>query len=433
MTCDTDEEYDPYKISINSENSLDDHVKHRFERGLSALLANPYFLLLHVPENGAKMQIVQPAEDPYHRERMVKRINEARGIPSFYYALSHLWGISKDDPQLWEEIGEYVNDIDEQPAKPVSMRPEKRNTLLGLLSDHPDSYWWIDVLCARTDTPLDIMGDIYRCCLECIAMIDCEPNLLSKLHTEPNKRKVLLDIDWFEAMDEPSPEDLLYLKQRYDRHHELLYHLAKLQQSEWWNRVWTWQEMALPFGDVRLMAETGTRLLESNTITVDHLENSFINAMDALTYVEQTGGVIAFDGLRSGWMMEISQARAFNKHDVNKNHAYQFIFLLHSLGNSTRRCMDPVDYVYGVLGMLNIKIPRMAEPKAVWQRFLSELDNYMGMADIKNEVIQTSKYTSGMSNGIRESAYKADLREVECMGDVYKNLLVTERVPSDKE
>ena len=234
------------------------------------------------------MQIIQPAEDSYPRERMVKRINEAKGIPSFYHALSHLWKISKDDPHTWEEIGEFVNDLDEQPAKAVSMRPEKRDTLLGLLKDHPDSYWWIDVLCARTDTPLDIMGDIYRCCLECIAMIDCEPSLLSNLHTEPSKRKEFIDYGWMQAMEEPSTEDLLDCKQIYEKYPELPYHLIKLQQSEWWSRVWTWQEMALPFGDVRLMAETDSQGLQSSTITVDDLVNSFINALDIFLYVDKS-------------------------------------------------------------------------------------------------------------------------------------------------
>ncbi|KAI7881893.1 hypothetical protein K492DRAFT_224810 [Lichtheimia hyalospora FSU 10163] len=427
MTCDTDEEYDPYKISISSENILDDHVKRRFERGLSALLADPYFLLLHVPENGAKMQIVQPAEDPYHRERMVKRINEAEGIPSFYYALSHLWKISKDDPQLWEDIGEYVNDLDEQPAKPVSMRPEKRDTLIGLLKDHPDSYWWIDVLCAHTDTPLDIMGDIYRCCFECIAMVDCEPSLLPKLHIEPSKEKEYPDVDWFQAMNIPTLEDLLYCKQVYEKYPQLLYDLTILRKSEWWNRVWTWQEMALPFGDVRLMAETGTQRLQ--TITVDELVNSFINAIVIAVYVRQTGDLDAeifgrFRSLRKkAWMEEIARARVFSKRDVKKNHAYQFAFLLGSLGGSIRRCMDPVDYVYGVIGMLNIKLPRMTDPKAVWQRFLSELDKYMDMAGIKNNEYYITRYETKKIIGIRESAYKIDLQEVKCMKNVYEGIL----------
>ncbi|KAI7887300.1 hypothetical protein K492DRAFT_189235 [Lichtheimia hyalospora FSU 10163] len=384
MTCDTGESTDAYKISISSENPLDDHVKQRFEKGLSALLADPYFLLLHVPENGAKMHIVQPAEDPYHRERMVKRINEAKGIPSFYYALSHLWKISKDDPQLWEDIGEYVNDLDEQPAKPVSIRPEKRDTLLGLLKDHPDSYWWIDVLCARTDTPLDIMGDIYRCCLECIAMIDCEPSVLSGLHTEPNKRKEYIDFDWTDAMVEPSSEDLLYCKQIYEKYPELLYRLAKLQQSEWWNRVWTWQEMALPFGNVRLTAETGTQGLQSDTITVDDLINNFKNAWDLMLYVDITD-------------------------DVD----YEDIDGYRDLCPSWICCTNPVDYVYGVLGMLNMKIPRMTDPEAVWQRFLSELDSCMDMEDIKSEVIYLPGSFSGKIVGIKESAYEIDLQKVE--------------------
>ncbi|KAI7875669.1 hypothetical protein K492DRAFT_182439 [Lichtheimia hyalospora FSU 10163] len=189
--------------------------------------------------------------------------------------------------------------------------------------------------------------------------------------------------------------------------------------------------MALPFGDVRLMAETGTQRLQSDTITVDDMENSFINAMDITIYVEEIDEIDSenVDGYADSsveWMAEISQARAFSKHDVKKNHAYQFFILLTTLGDSTRRCMDPVDYVYGVLGMLNIKIPRMTDPKAVWQRFLSELDNYMSMADIKNEVFQASKYDSGRIIGIHESAYTIDLQEAECMGDVYNGLLVSE-------
>ncbi|KAI7878003.1 hypothetical protein K492DRAFT_197215 [Lichtheimia hyalospora FSU 10163] len=437
MTCDTDESIDPYKISISLENSLDDHVKQRFVTGLSALLTDPYFLLLHVPENGAKMQIVKPAEDSYHRERMVKRINEAKDTPSCYYALSHLWKISKDDPQLWEDIGEYINGIDEQPAKPVSMRPEKRDTLLGLLKNHPDSYWWIDVLCARTDTPLDIMGDIYRCCLECIAMIDCEPSLLSKLHTEPNKRKEFIDYDWHVAMQNPSPEDILYCKQIYEKHPNLLHHLTTLQKSEWWGRVWTWQEMALPFGDVRLMAETGTQRFQSDTITMDDLVNSFINALDIIIYIIKTGGVDVTDvdgakEFNNAWMEEISQARLFNKQDFKKNHALQFDTFLFTLRRSPRRCMDPVDYVYGVLGMFNIRIPRMTDPEAVWQCFLSELDKYMDMADIKNEIFHLSGGSYKIT-GIHESAYKIDLQEVKCMGDVYCCILKRKIAYPDEE
>ena len=136
--------------------------------------------------------------------------------------------------------------------------------------------------------------------------------------------------------------------------------------------------------------------------------------------------------IREEWMLEISQARAFSKRDVKKNHARQFLFLLETLGDSTRRCMDPVDYVYGILGMLNIKIPRMNGPEAVWQRFLSELDNYMDTADIKNKLIHVARY-SGKIIGIAESAYKIELQEAGCMGDVYYDVLDIEGLISDEE
>ncbi|KAI7878242.1 hypothetical protein K492DRAFT_171026, partial [Lichtheimia hyalospora FSU 10163] len=72
--------------------------------------------------------------------------------------------------------------------------------------------------------------------------------------------------------------------------------------------------------------------------------------------------------------------------------------------------------------MLSIKMRRMTEPKAVWQHFLSELDNYMDMAGIKNELIHAAA-KSGKIVGVQESAYEIDLQQVERMGDVYDDVL----------
>lgn len=91
------------------------------------------------------MQVIRPASNLHYRQRMITRINEAKCIPSFYYALSHVWGLSENNKHRWNEIGDYVDDEEGQPMKPISMRPEKRDTLLKLLKDYPDSYWWIDV------------------------------------------------------------------------------------------------------------------------------------------------------------------------------------------------------------------------------------------------------------------------------------------------
>ncbi|KAI7874850.1 hypothetical protein K492DRAFT_199649 [Lichtheimia hyalospora FSU 10163] len=97
----------------------------------------------------------------------------------FFYALSHLRGLEENNRYLWHEIGNYVDDLSGNPAAPVSMRPEKHDALLTMLSGHSDSYWWINVLRARSDTHLDIMGDIYSCRLACIVMINCPYDLIS--------------------------------------------------------------------------------------------------------------------------------------------------------------------------------------------------------------------------------------------------------------
>ena len=270
----------------------DNKRKDFFEHGLRALLQDEHFLLLYVPEDGSKMRIVKPATDPYHRERIVKRINESRNIPSFYYALSHRWGISEENPHFWNEIGTFVDDENGLPAEPVSMRGEKRETLLALLKAHPGSYWWIDVLCARTSTPLDIMGDIYSCCLECVAMIDCETSMIRDLYTLKSVVQEFPEDAW-NNKDE-KPDDLIPYEHVFNKYTVLIDRLTTMFACKWWGRVWTWQEMALPFGNVRLMAETATDLSPTNTITVDELHDYFepvpIRTVDVLDHLKIKDG-----------------------------------------------------------------------------------------------------------------------------------------------
>lgn len=83
--------------------------------------------------------------------------------------------------------------------------------------------------------------------------------------------------------------------------------------------------------------------------------------------------------------------------------------VIKSLCSSTRRCYDPCDYVYGVLGMIQINIPRMEDPNAVWRHFLSELDYY------------TPFY---VRHRCTELADEIDLRKVENIGEVYHELIV---------
>ncbi|KAI7881122.1 hypothetical protein K492DRAFT_207076 [Lichtheimia hyalospora FSU 10163] len=451
MTCDAEEYDGPEKIDIRLEtyennpdkrffakkllSPLDDdedfhHIKRFFEKGLNALLVDPNFLLLYVPKNGAKMRIVRPAKNPYHRRRMIKRINEAKPIPSSYYALSHLWGITENNRHLWHEIGDYMDDENGKPVDPVSMREEKRDTLLRMLEDSPDSYWWIDVLCARSDTPLDIMGDIYACCLECIAMVDCEPSLIPLLHTMAPAEEDFTESSIMN-MTSARPDYFLPYKQLYDKKHpHVVERLFDFMQCEWWQRVWTWQEMALPFGNVHLMAESGTH---RHTIALNDLLYTYRRMAHVMSgYMDYFGDAksLFYDETASaplrnvkavyGWLSNVDSTRFFTRTRIEKKSTGNLIYLINALGHSTRCCMDPVDYVYGVLGMLQIKIPRMKDPDAVWQSFLCEFENYIYSYIKEKEYHRFYKIT-----GISDRAYQVNLLEVEHMGDVYKNFLTT--------
>ncbi|KAI7881259.1 hypothetical protein K492DRAFT_194483 [Lichtheimia hyalospora FSU 10163] len=199
------------------------------------------------------MHLVKPESDPYHRKRIIDR-HELH-----YYALSHLWRITKETPYKWDDIGTYVDDEDGKPVAPVSMRPEKRGTLLELLRKHPDSYWWIDVLCARTDTPLDIMGDIYAYCTTCYTMIDCTSDIISKLQAT-----ISLLLPGHEKSDRWTPCEFWQAAGVFD----------KFTQCDWWRRVWTWQEMALP-ENVCFIIETAHNIYDSDLLAITDIIESF--------------------------------------------------------------------------------------------------------------------------------------------------------------
>ncbi|KAJ8652917.1 hypothetical protein O0I10_011451 [Lichtheimia ornata] len=410
MTCDTDDYNDPYKIDIYVKDGYQTgKFKGFFEKRLNALLDDEYFLLLYVPEDGGRMQVVRPASDSYHRKCMIKRINETkRGVPSFYYALSHLWGLKKDNRFLWKGIRKHVDDEEGRPMKPISMRPEKRHTLLSMLRDHPDSYWWIDVLCARTDTPLDIMGDIYACCLQCIAMIDCEPALISNIHTK------LEAVEEIKKLLKRKRRPYLTNKELHQtKASQLIDLLDTFFQSEWWQRVWTWQEMALPYRNVSFMAEAETRRLHTtNTITTDDLEEFGSILISHILYIMRHKLAPEYVGFETSdevcnRLNDVYAARACNAFRIIMTRSETLYFVIGSLVSSNRRCYDPCDYVYGVLGAMQIKIPRMTDPNDVWRHFLSKLDDLAPLD----------------SRRWMDYADEIDLGEVENIGVVYNELI----------
>lgn len=221
----------------------------------SQLYSHPDFRVLYVPAgNEDIMRIVQPSKDLEHQQRL-----EVCG----YYALSHLWGDVQNAP-LWD-VSDLIVDEHGNPAQPVPMRPEKRDTILALLK--PGSYWWIDVLCARTDTPLMIMGDVYESCYGCFALIDVSPAIsgiqqinakwltlsIVVTHTLRAYRHAIKhnDIDEFEhyCATPTGAEDVgkpLRLKEVGIQFHDELHAVAQFFDCFWFSRVWTWQEFLLP-------------------------------------------------------------------------------------------------------------------------------------------------------------------------------------------
>ncbi|KAJ8652872.1 hypothetical protein O0I10_011472 [Lichtheimia ornata] len=354
------------------------------------------------------MKLVKPASDSYHRNRIMQRINKGELTPSTWYALSHLWNISKTNQHMWDDIFNYVEDENGHPMEPVPMRLEKRNTLLKLLEDKPDSYWWIDVLCARSnDFPFDILGNVYACCTRCIAMIDCDPDIIPQMYS-------MWDMDPDFSSADRSLNDFL------DQYEQLNHHILLLTQCIWWTRVWMWQETVLP-QDVLLMAET------ANQVSNDHM----LHVDDLYHFEAKLGRMLLFfmeNGIRplhapAPSFKELRASRRFNM-DLNWMDLGSLVTLLQVFGQSCRECKYAAHYVYGVLGVFQFDIPStMTDPNQVWQCFLHKFEHFI--SDLMRASLSTTKETGSIPLiTISDRARQFDLSTAQNMADVYRDLLV---------
>ncbi|KAJ8652586.1 hypothetical protein O0I10_011791 [Lichtheimia ornata] len=365
------------------------------------LLEHPHFLLVYVPNNGAKMRLVKPSSDPYHREQIIQRINKEDNLLP-HYALSHLWGISHNNPHVWKEIGDYVDDENGQPAAPVSMRPKKRKTLRTLLQSHPDSYWWIDVLCARTDTPLAIMGDIYACCKQCYAMIDCRPDIITSILSMKHRSEESDPASWS-----------IY------EHNVAVNTLETFTSSNWWRRVWTWQEAVLPKA-VILMAETLPDDVDDNNsmLSIGDLITLYDKILLSSCYYRDT--VFGPKPLPNRICYIIEEIR--DSRDRNHLLPIGLVAMFKSFALSARKCMDPLDYVYGVLGLFRFDISRKSNPNEAWHLFISELENYLvDPSRIKIENVYQREIAYKLLNNCQ--ACHCNLMSAKDMRDVYECLV----------
>ncbi|KAI9319105.1 hypothetical protein BX666DRAFT_2025438 [Dichotomocladium elegans] len=373
------------------------------ERIKRALYKNKDFYLIRVSnETGdadkVTLRLVCPASDP----SIARDIEEQGG----YYCISHLWG----PPEKWEEwCDSGVIDRQGNPMS-VKIRPEKRAKLLRLFNTYK-GYWWLDVFCARHDTPLDIMGDIYRLSKATYALIDCPEGSLSHLgnaidvwdfiaaqmyiqindvvHTYLNRLQDLTsdvaadDVTWDEVVGAVFKWGYT-LGQNVDHYIEAV---IAIYSCSWFSRVWTLQEALLP-KRLYFMYE------------YDDYAFSYVNS-DFFTSIMEFGSEIIrrAQDVSSKQMKDIPnspfiQAR-LAKHSKKLSgrglvlvygsvHSDAFLdrvllgdalfpLLLLYLSLDKRTCLDPCDYVYGVLGYLEIRLPRMCDPAEVWQAFLSQV------------------------------------------------------------
>lgn len=387
----------------------------RPDNTFDALLHHPDFQLVHVANDEKRtMTVIRPSTDTYHLDRLATRECQ-------FYALSHLWGANAHD-HPWHEIGTYIHDQQGRPIDPIPMRPEKRDTLLALLESKPDSYWWIDVICTRADMPLVIMGSIYRYCDCCYAMVDCLPAAMETISGDK--------LVWM-CRDFHYKDPCCRLTVQWSKHVQAL---GEFLDCQWWQRVWTWQEMALQKQVVMISERSGKRWMDT---CIEAVQLVHLYKMRAYYYrrthqeleLESPHTSLVDPILMESLLDKVSRQcaelfRPRNFADLTVDgyalsSPYAFFKLIESLGNSPRTCMDPVDYVYGVLGFLLWDIPRMNHPDDVWQAFLSQLEDYITRS------LEESHYMGGgiVSIDISDKARTFDLALAKNMTDVYRGLL----------
>ncbi|KAI7877829.1 hypothetical protein K492DRAFT_209362 [Lichtheimia hyalospora FSU 10163] len=406
------------------------------------LYNHPDFRLLYVPaDNESTMRIVQPTKDLEHQQRL-----EMNG----YYALSHIWGDIQRDP-LWDVSG-LITDEHGHPAQPVPMRLEKRDTLLALLK--PGSYWWIDVLCARSDTPLMIMGDIYEWCNRCFALIDVSPAISGNEHINAKWLTLSImvtntlrayrhaikhnDIDQFENYCSTATEATgdvekpLRLEELATQFHDELHAVAQFFDCFWFTRVWTWQEFLLPERFTAIDEQCDTvRFHASTFVYLDQIIWSLqkiykMIESQAILKEEYRGGITQIISENYTRFHHIIEQQRTIKVDLQlwKSSKARFIGLksmLDNLAGSPRTCTNPVDYVYGVLGLLAIDVPRMSDPHAVWSTFLSVLSQRLQSVERNDPDFFAS---------VSETAHSFDLSKAKNLGHVYHGLVIFTRKTS---
>ncbi|KAI9311798.1 hypothetical protein BX666DRAFT_2125176 [Dichotomocladium elegans] len=376
------------------------------------LLKNPKFKLIHVISNGQpqpEMRIVIPATDEAIRDEVNKQ---------GYYTVSHLWGESEN----WTPWSNHGIVGPDGKIIEVQIFSGKRAAILSLLSSRP-GFWWIDVFCWQDAVPPPIMRYVYRFCEKCFALVDLPSAKFPRIKevvqrlgnggtAKPDDerineiascykkcievRKYSKNRTWSESLD-----DLLGGWYKGDR--EDIKALAEFFGCRWFTRVWTLQEYALP-SQLIFISESDLELhqIDRNLTTFIlrvlctvankvflsynwlYVNGERLDVFNSLGTVEEdfekqkpSSSICHFDLTRLDAIMIhgiyapvgfLPGVTVTPLRHVSKNYD-PLVLLLKKLARMPRTCMHPRDYVYGVTGLLDLKIDVANNDNDVWTNF----------------------------------------------------------------
>ncbi|KAI9313853.1 hypothetical protein BX666DRAFT_552294 [Dichotomocladium elegans] len=427
---------------------------------LQRLLKDPNFHLIKVTRKGRTVEsltVVTPASD-----RAVARDVEKFG----WYCISHFWG----DPSTRKDWnGPDVVSSDTGEVLSAKLFPSKCPQIVDLFATWA-GYWWMDIFCARSDTPLVIMGDVYSLCRRCFALIDTyhkninldvqrmhhymkssmEPaigqcvqdyldaivnnstktaqSLDERIENEPNCQRKEIFNTYVRSSEEElraslrsyGPETLEHAVikeviearniERWeafglDRYAKAI---CNILDSQWMSRVWMIQESALPF-----IVNADTQGQDKGGLTYETAASFYYleKTLECCLRIAGKAYQIRRDALirtipTGNWSQEHTPtsphqmlklyrdvdpplARIYTdyrkllevilalgpsqEYGAEVNITDIRLLYLNTFATSQRRATCSLDYVYGVLGIMNIDIPPMKDAQEIWRLFSEKL------------------------------------------------------------
>lgn len=308
---------------------------------LDNLFSHPGFRLIFI-DNDGNMSL----EGPFDEESR-KKVQE-------YRCISHVWGTAdKTKDYAWKDHG--IANV----TWKAEVREEKRERLFQIFNHHK-GYWWMDVFCTNQEDehkPLDVMGDIYRECVECVCLLDtiCDVDGF----TSEKDMLISLAKDTGELM-ETGKDYYRKHKKKCKKFVNNTDYFDNLENCSWFQRVWTWQEAVLPPRLLFCCEQAGTyrydpfspellkelfpcKLLEVGDVSV--LEGSFLDGMKEM--------IIKYGIFARALLCLIPITTMNTKNDIWQNILTMMI--------SDRKCTEQKDFVYGIMGILNLTVPKGLE------------------------------------------------------------------------